>query len=68
MEYCTLIVSNMNIVCIELSKAFDKVNLYGLAVKFMNRNLPKVPISKRCQTVTRCQIEDMQFDMTYVEE
>ena len=29
----------------DLSKAFDKVNLYGLAVKLMNRNVPKVFVS-----------------------
>jgi Reverse transcriptase (RNA-dependent DNA polymerase) len=44
-EYYTLNGSTVNIVCIDLSKAFDKVNLYGLAVKLMNRNVPKVLLS-----------------------
>jgi len=30
----------MVIVCLDMSKAFDRVSLYGLAVKLINRNLP----------------------------
>ena len=44
-EYYTLNGSTVNIVRIDLSKALDKVNLYGLAIKLMNRDVPKVLVS-----------------------
>jgi hypothetical protein len=39
-EYYTVNGSTVNSVCFDLSKAFDKVSLYGLAIKLMNRNVP----------------------------
>ena len=44
-EYYASNGSTVNIVCLDLSKAFDKVNLYGLAIKLMNRNVPKSFVS-----------------------
>ena len=39
-EYCTRYVSTINLCAIDLSKAFDKVNLQALFIKLMNRNIP----------------------------
>lgn len=44
-EYYASNGSTVNSVCLDLSKAFDKVNLYGLAIKLMNRNVPKSFVS-----------------------
>jgi len=40
-EYYASNGSTVNIVCLDLSKASEKVKLYSLAVKLMNRNVPK---------------------------
>jgi len=37
--------STVNIACLDMSKAFDKVNLYGLAIKLMDRSMPRTFVS-----------------------
>jgi len=44
-HYYTSAGSTVNIACLDLSKAFDKVNLFGLADKLMSRSIPKVLIA-----------------------
>ena len=39
-EYFTRYASTVNLCAIDLSKAFDKVNLHALFIKLMNRNIP----------------------------
>ena len=42
--YYTVHYYTVNIACLNLSKAFDKVNVFGLADKLMSRSIPKVLI------------------------
>ena len=43
-HYYTNARSTVNIACLDLSKAFDRVNVFGLADKLMSRSIPKVLI------------------------
>ena len=40
-HYYTNAESTVNIACLDLSKAFDKVNIFGLPDKLMSRSIPK---------------------------
>jgi len=44
-EYYTRDGSTVNIACLDMSKAFDKVNLYALSIKLMKLDVPKSFIS-----------------------
>jgi len=48
LQYSSLLYTNagstVNIACLDLSKASDKVNAFGLADKLMSRSIPKVII------------------------
>ena len=39
-EYFSRYASTVNLCAIDLSKAFDKVNLHALFIKLMNKNIP----------------------------
>ena len=43
-QYYTSAGSTVNVACLDLSKAFDRINLFGLASKLMSRNMPRVLI------------------------
>ena len=42
MDYYTIRESTVNLCFMDISKAFDKVNHYGLYIKLMKRNVPPV--------------------------
>ena len=44
-EHYTRDGSTVNIACLDMSKAFDRVNLYGLSIKLMKLHVPKSFIS-----------------------
>ena len=44
-EYYTRDVSTVNVACLDMSKAFDRVNLYALSIKLMELSVPKSFIS-----------------------